>query len=187
MATTTIGRALAARRRDTGLDLEAAAARLGVSRSTYSSYERGTRRPSPENLRAVAVFLDVTIDTVLDLYGATCVEQARRVLQPDEVASAATASDRARRAPRHDVAVIKRVYFDATGAHGAHHDAVSTPTEGAPPEAVQEAGSPTDLTLAREAGHQGTRGPKVQEVTAASTKGKKAAKGKKGKKGKARR
>ena len=107
MATTTIGRALAARRRDTGLDLEAAAARLGVSRSTYSSYERGTRRPSPENLRAVAVFLDVTIDTVLDLYGATCVEQARRVLQPDEVGSAATASDRARRAPRHDVAVIK--------------------------------------------------------------------------------
>ena len=109
MASLTIGRALAARRRDTGLDQETVAASLGVSRSTYASYERGTRRPSVETLRAVALFLDVSIDAVLDLYGATCVEQARRVLEPDSHDGGPTTSPSRVGARRHDVAVIERV------------------------------------------------------------------------------
>ncbi len=131
MAAMTIGRALAARRRDTGLDQEAAAAHLVVSLSTYASYERGTRRPPVEKLRAVADFLDVTTDAVLDLYGATCVEQARRVVQPDSADSGSpTSSRRTRAARRHEVSVIERVYFDATGANGVHAGVAVTPTAG---------------------------------------------------------
>ena len=129
MASLTIGRALAARRRDTGLDQETVAASLGVSRSTYASYERGTRRPSAETLRAVALFLDVSIDAVLDLYGATCVEQARRVLEPDSHDGGPTTSPSRVGARRHDVAVIERVYFEAAGSSATHDDGVPAPPD----------------------------------------------------------
>ena len=64
----------------------------------------------------VADFLDVTIDTVLDLYGATCVEQARRVLEPNSGDEGSTTSSGRARSRRHDVAVIERVYFDVAGS-----------------------------------------------------------------------
>ena len=156
----TIGRALAARRRDTGLDPEAAAVRLGVTRSTYTAYEHGSRRPSVATLRAVADFLDVTTDVVLELYGVTCVEQARRVLQPDVVDNASTASSSGTRAAhRHDVTVIERVYFDPGVTNGDHRV-----------EAPAQLGAASHATVARtgEGGDAATDQGRADAMTHAS-------------------
>ncbi|MGC8511055.1 MAG: helix-turn-helix domain-containing protein [Acidimicrobiales bacterium] len=160
MTAMTIGRALATRRRDTGLDQEAAAARLGVTRSTYASYERGTRRPSAEGLRAVADFLDVAIDAVLDLYGATCVEQARRVLEPDSHDNGSTTSPSRGRARHHDVAVIERVYFEAAGSNGAPDDSAPALTSATSAVEVARGREDRDAWSSREAiGHEQRRHP----------------------------
>ena len=142
----TIGHALGERRRFLGLDQGTAAIKIGISRSTYAAYEHGGRRPSIDVLRSLASFLDISLDDVLELYGATCIVLARLALMRDMltegesgeglssaatevadaaaaiVAGAADASDAvgvsARRIDRYDdMSVLKRVYFDvATGS-----------------------------------------------------------------------
>jgi transcriptional regulator with XRE-family HTH domain len=112
----TIGRALEERRRELELGHEAAAELIGVSRSTYTGYERDARRISPEVLRPLAHFLDVGVVEILELYGATCVFQARRVLMGNEAPTTTTpfAEVRARRLSRDDTTIVERVYFDTT-------------------------------------------------------------------------
>jgi transcriptional regulator with XRE-family HTH domain len=81
MGIATIGSALKYRRGDLGIDQADAAARIGMSRTTFSSYERDLQRPSVEVLPALAQFLDVTLDEILDLYGATCIAALRPQLE----------------------------------------------------------------------------------------------------------
>ena len=80
MEATTIGEALVAKRTNLGLEKGQAAQRIGMSRTTYSSYEQDAQRPSVEVFPAIAEFLGVSMDEVLALYGATCVVQARNFL-----------------------------------------------------------------------------------------------------------
>jgi transcriptional regulator with XRE-family HTH domain len=80
MGTATIGSTLKYRRGELGIDQADAAARIGMSRTTFSSYERDLQRPSAEVLPALARFLDVTIDEMLVLYGATCIAALRAQL-----------------------------------------------------------------------------------------------------------
>jgi transcriptional regulator with XRE-family HTH domain len=80
MSNETIGSALRTRRAKLGLDQRDASSRIGMSRTTYSSYERNTQRPSVEVLPAIALFLEISIDVVLELYGASAVEAARTAL-----------------------------------------------------------------------------------------------------------
>ena len=80
MGATTIGEALAAKRLELGLEKGQAAQRIGMSRTTYSSYEQDAQRPSVEVFSAIADFLGVSMDEVLALYGATCIVQARNFL-----------------------------------------------------------------------------------------------------------
>ena len=110
----TIGRALEERRRELGIGQEVAADAVGVSRSTFAAYEHDARRISPEVLRPLAHFLDVSLVEVLELYGATCVAQARRVLFGDEPPASPSpfSGARARRATRDDMSILERVYFD---------------------------------------------------------------------------
>lgn len=79
--TATIGSALRNRRRELGIDQKDAAAQIGMSRTTFSSYERDLQRPSAEVLPPLAGFLDVTIEEMLTLYGATCIEALRPQLE----------------------------------------------------------------------------------------------------------
>lgn len=98
METTTIGTALSRRRSDLGIDQKDAAALIGMSRTSFSSYERDLQRPSAEVLPALAKFLEVTIEEILTLYGATSIEALRpsleRLLATRELSiKAATSSD----------------------------------------------------------------------------------------------
>ncbi len=76
----TIGEALAAKRTELGMEKGQAAQRIGMSRTTYSSYEQDAQRPSVEVFPAIAEFLGASMDEVLTLYGATCIVQARNFL-----------------------------------------------------------------------------------------------------------
>jgi transcriptional regulator with XRE-family HTH domain len=80
MGTLTIGAALTEKRRELGLEKGKAAAIIGMSRTTYSSYEQDAQRPSIDVFPALATFLSVSIEDFLTLYGATCVAQARSSL-----------------------------------------------------------------------------------------------------------
>jgi transcriptional regulator with XRE-family HTH domain len=80
MSEETIGRALRTRRALLGLDQRDAATRIGMSRTTFSSYERDTQRPSVDVLPAIADFLEISIDDVLVLFGASAVAAARTAL-----------------------------------------------------------------------------------------------------------
>jgi transcriptional regulator with XRE-family HTH domain len=77
MGATTIGSALAERRRELSLEKGQAAKQIGMSRTTYSSYEQDAQRPSTEVFTALAEFLGISVEQFLPLYGATCVAQAR--------------------------------------------------------------------------------------------------------------
>jgi transcriptional regulator with XRE-family HTH domain len=81
MESTTIGSALRSRRKSLNIDQARAAAIIGMSRTTFSSYERDLQRPSAEVLTPLAGFLDVTIEEMLTLYGATCIEAIRSQLE----------------------------------------------------------------------------------------------------------
>lgn len=111
----TIGQALGRRRDELALSREVAAEVVGVSRSTYAAYESDQRRLSPEVLRTLATFLSVELDEILDLYGATCVAQARRVLFGESLTETMGVARAAmRRTSRgDDMAIVERVYFDA--------------------------------------------------------------------------
>jgi transcriptional regulator with XRE-family HTH domain len=80
MSAATIGSALAGRRRDLGLEKGQAAKRIGMSRTTYSSYEQDAQRPSVDVFPALADFLNVSVEELLALYGATCIAQVRSSL-----------------------------------------------------------------------------------------------------------
>lgn len=80
MSDETIGKALRTRRAQLGFDQREAATRIGMSRTTFSSYERDTQRPSVDVLPAIADFLNISIDDVLVLFGASAVAAARTAL-----------------------------------------------------------------------------------------------------------
>ena len=81
MEFSTIGAALRSRRQSLGIDQTRAAVIVGMSRTSYSSYERDHQRPSVEVLPGLAEFLDISIDDVLNLYGGTCIEAIRPSLE----------------------------------------------------------------------------------------------------------
>jgi transcriptional regulator with XRE-family HTH domain len=81
MSVATIGSALAEKRHELGLEKGQAADKIGMSRTTYSSYEQDTQRPSVDVFPALAEFLKVSIEELLDLYGATCVAAVRPSLE----------------------------------------------------------------------------------------------------------
>jgi transcriptional regulator with XRE-family HTH domain len=104
MSDSTIGTALKARRTELGLDQRDAAKRIDMSRTTYSSYERDTQRPSVDVLPAIAHFLEVSIDDILVLFGASAIAAARAALgrlssgnaeSPHAIESAGLISDEA--------------------------------------------------------------------------------------------
>lgn len=77
----TIGSALTERRQELGITRVQAADKVGMSRTTYSSYERDTQRPSVDVFPALAAFLHVTIEEFLTLYGATAIAALRPSLE----------------------------------------------------------------------------------------------------------
>ena len=141
----TIGQTLLLRRHALRLDQGRAATLVGISRSTYAAYERDARRLLIDVLPAVADFLNVDRERILELYGATCVAQADATLREgaftltptnaDLHAAGATAAVR-----EDDMSVVKRVYFDAKGAHEATPTDVTIPTP--PVRRAVHAGAP---------------------------------------------
>ena len=81
MSQATIGSALVERRRELGLEKGQAADKIGMSRTTYSSYEQDAQRPSVDVFPALAGFLDVSMEELMSLYGATCVAAVRPTLE----------------------------------------------------------------------------------------------------------
>ncbi len=81
MSDETIGKALRTRRAQLGFDQREAATRIGMSRTTFSSYERDTQRPSVDVLPAIAEFLGISIDDMLILFGASAIAAARTALE----------------------------------------------------------------------------------------------------------
>ena len=81
MTTETIGSALVARRQKLGIDKGQAADKIGMSRTTYSSYEQDKQRPSVDVFPALAHFLEVGIEDFLLLYGATAIVAVRPALE----------------------------------------------------------------------------------------------------------
>ena len=120
----TVGRALVRRRDELSISRDAAAESVGVSRSTYSAYEGDRRRLSPEALRTLAVFLNVGLEEILELYGETCVIQARRVLLGGSpVGTAGDSRTGIRRTARNnDMAIVERVYFEGSSRDDARED-----------------------------------------------------------------
>jgi DNA-binding XRE family transcriptional regulator len=87
MIAVTIGTALAGKRLELGLDKRQAAVIIGMSRTTYTSYEADSQRPSVDVFPALAKFLDISIEELLVLYGATCVVAARASFDQAQLAS----------------------------------------------------------------------------------------------------
>ena len=81
MSEATIGSALTKRRDGLRMSRVQAAEKVGMSRTTYSSYERDEQRPSVDVFPALAAFLDVTVEEFLILYGATVVAALRPSLE----------------------------------------------------------------------------------------------------------
>lgn len=77
----TIGSALVQRRQELGLAKGQAADNIGMSRTTYSSYEQDAQRPSVDVFPGLATFLGVSMEEFLVLYGATCVAAVREPLE----------------------------------------------------------------------------------------------------------
>jgi len=77
----TIGSALTEKRQELGISRVQAAEKVGMSRTTYSSYERDAQRPSVDVFPALATFLNMTIEEFLVLYGATAIATLRPSLE----------------------------------------------------------------------------------------------------------
>jgi len=71
MSQATIGSALVERRRELGLEKGRAADKIGMSRTTYSSYEQDAQRPSVDVFPALAGFLDVSMEVLQCCRAAT--------------------------------------------------------------------------------------------------------------------
>jgi DNA-binding XRE family transcriptional regulator len=76
-----IGEALLAKRKERRLDQGRASAEIGVSPSTYRSYERNTQRPSVNVFPPLAKFLGLEIEEFLPLYAATVIFALRPALE----------------------------------------------------------------------------------------------------------
>jgi transcriptional regulator with XRE-family HTH domain len=81
MGVATIGSALVEKRLELGLDKGQAAEVIGMSRTTYSSYEQDSQRPSVDVFPALAEFLGISTEMLLTLYGATCIAAIRPSLE----------------------------------------------------------------------------------------------------------
>jgi transcriptional regulator with XRE-family HTH domain len=81
MTEATIGDALLAKRKQRRLDQGRAAAEIGVSPSTYRSYEKNTQRPSVNVFPLLSKFLGLEIEEFLPLYGATVIFALRPALE----------------------------------------------------------------------------------------------------------
>jgi transcriptional regulator with XRE-family HTH domain len=81
MGVATIGSALVEKRLELGLDKRQVAEIIGMSRTTYSSYEQDSQRPSVDVFPALAKFLEISTEKLLTLYGATCVAAIRSSLE----------------------------------------------------------------------------------------------------------
>jgi transcriptional regulator with XRE-family HTH domain len=133
MSDDTIGRALRTRRALLGLDQRDAATRIGMSRTTYSSYERDTQRPSVDVLPAIADFLEISVDDVLVLFGASAIAAARTALRRLGSTEGATGVSSGDAAPSHEVSDSQEAsdYVSVNGV--SHHGAVeSAPASPAP-------------------------------------------------------
>jgi transcriptional regulator with XRE-family HTH domain len=81
MTSDNIGDALLARRKQRRLDQGRAAAEIGVSPSTYRSYEKNTQRPSVNVFPSLSKFLGLEIEDFLPLYAATVIFALRPALE----------------------------------------------------------------------------------------------------------
>jgi transcriptional regulator with XRE-family HTH domain len=134
MSDDTIGRALRTRRALLGLDQRDAATRIGMSRTTYSSYERDTQRPSVDVLPAIADFLEISVDDVLVLFGASAIAAARTALRRLGSNQGATGVSSGDVASSHEVSDSQEAsdYVSVNGV--SHHEAVeAAPASPAPP------------------------------------------------------
>jgi transcriptional regulator with XRE-family HTH domain len=143
MEKTTLGQALIERRIELGIDKASAAKSIGVTRATYAAYESDSRRLSVDVLPALRAFLDVAVEDFLELYGATCVAQARVIILRDLFVSDASMTERTtptamlvKNVRDNEMSVVERVFFDVVTAKG--HGV-------APPFAVQASAAPTAL------------------------------------------
>jgi transcriptional regulator with XRE-family HTH domain len=125
MEKTTLGQALIERRIELGIDKSTAATRIGVTRATYAAYESDSRRVSVESLPTLRAFLDVAVEDFLELYGATCVAQARVVILRDLFVSDASKIERpaptsmmVKNVRDNEMSVVERVFFDVVTAKG---------------------------------------------------------------------
>jgi transcriptional regulator with XRE-family HTH domain len=136
MSDNTIGRALRTRRALLGLDQRDAATRIGMSRTTYSSYERDTQRPSVDVLPAIADFLEISVDEVLVLFGASAIAAARTALGRLSSTGKASASssthgdDASHETPHSDD--MTDGYANSNGNGHDHDVAEPTPVQPAP-------------------------------------------------------
>jgi transcriptional regulator with XRE-family HTH domain len=83
LSSDTIGDALLAKRRERRLDQGRAAAEIGVSPSTYRSYEKNTQRPSVNVFPLLSQFLGLEIEEFLPLYASTVIFALRPALEKE--------------------------------------------------------------------------------------------------------
>jgi len=112
MTSDNIGDALLARRKQRRLDQGRAAAEIGVSPSTYRSYEKNTQRPSVNVFPALSKFLGLEIEDFLPLYAATVIFALRPALER-ELAGQGSGSNG-------DGAYVRDVEYAATPAPDDH-------------------------------------------------------------------
>ena len=131
MSAETIGSALLKRRQQLGLDKGQAADQIGMSRTTYSSYELDKQRPSADVFPALASFLQVSIEDFLPLYGATAVVAVRPALErvlleqqgaPTQVPASAPAHDHVELEPSMDLDSSTPIDEGRTGTMGMLED-----------------------------------------------------------------
>lgn len=134
MSDNTIGRALRTRRALLGLDQRDAATRIGMSRTTYSSYERDTQRPSVDVLPAIADFLEISVDEVLVLFGASAIAAARTALGRLSSSEKASADASAEDDTPHEIPHSEDMtggYINSNGNSHDHDVAEPTPAQAA--------------------------------------------------------
>ena len=152
MEKTTLGQALIERRIELGVDKASAAKSIGVTRATYAAYESDLRRLSVDVLPALRAFLDVAVEDFLDLYGATCVAQARVIILRDLFVNDASMTERpspttmlVKNVRDNELSVVERVFFDVVTSKG-HGVASPYVTQPSAPTALR---APSSSVLGR--------------------------------------
>lgn len=141
MGATTIGSALAERRRELSLEKGQAAKQIGMSRTTYSSYEQDAQRPSTEVFTALAEFLGISVEQFLPLYGATCIAQARvslgRVAPQRQPSSGTSNALQSSVSHEHSKSEATPEVSSSSDPRSTTTEAAKEPAEVAPPEPVE--------------------------------------------------